>query len=90
MGYASWLFRFFPSPFRAMLGGVKKGSTVGRRSDLLWVVSTTYSRFFRRPTVGRFWGVQKGEVSLSRKVGVWRRVKSDQMQGRGENREGDL
>ena len=62
-------FPFFSSPFRAMLGGVKKGSTVGRRSDLPWVVSTTYSRFFRRPTVGCFLGVQKGSVSLGRKGG---------------------
>ena len=60
MGYASWLFCFFPRLFGTMLGGAEKGSTVGRRSDLLWVVSTTYSRFFWRPTVGRFWGVQKG------------------------------
>ena len=52
-----------------MLGGVKKESTVGRRSDLPWVVLTTYSRFFRRPTVGRFWGVRKGRVSLGRKGG---------------------
>ena len=28
--------------------------TVGRRCDLLWVVMTTYSRFFRRPTVHPF------------------------------------
>ena len=37
-------------------GEAKKGSTVGRRTDLPWVGETTYSRFFRRPTVGRFWG----------------------------------
>ena len=38
--------------------GVKKRPTVGRRCDLLWVASETYCRFFRRPTVGRFLGVQ--------------------------------
>ena len=27
-------------------GGAKKGSTVGRLSDLPWVVDATYSRFF--------------------------------------------
>ena len=32
----------------------KKRSTVGRLCDLPWIVETTYSRFFRRPTVGRF------------------------------------
>ena len=32
----------------------KKGSTVGRLCDLLWVALTTYRRFFRRPTVGSF------------------------------------
>ena len=30
----------------------QKGSTVGRLCDLPWVVLATYSRFFRRPTVG--------------------------------------
>ena len=48
---------------------MKKGCTVGRRSDLPWVVLTTYSRFFGRSTVGRFWGVRKGWVSLGRKGG---------------------
>ena len=38
-------------------GRGQKGPTVGRRCDLPWVVMTTYRRFFRRPTVGRFWGV---------------------------------
>ena len=46
------------SPFRwgrgARSQGVKKRSTVGRLCDLPWVGETTYSRFFRRPTVGRF------------------------------------
>ena len=37
----------------------KKGSTVGRLCDLPWVALTTYSRFFRRPTVGLFLGVLK-------------------------------
>ena len=41
---------------------VKKGCTVGRLSDLPWVVDATYSRFFRRPTVGRFWGAWKSLV----------------------------
>ena len=48
---------------------MKKGCTVGRRSDLPWVVSTTYSRFFGRPTVDRFLGVRKGWVSLGRTGG---------------------
>ena len=30
----------------------QKGSTGGRLCDLPWVVLATYSRFFRRPTVG--------------------------------------
>ena len=34
--------------------GVEKRSTVGRLCDLPWVGETTYSRFFRRPTVDRF------------------------------------
>ena len=38
-------------------GRGQKGPMVGRRCDLPWVAETTYSRFFRRPTVGRFWGV---------------------------------
>ena len=32
----------------------KMGPTVGRPCDPQWVVITTYCRFFRRPTVGRF------------------------------------
>ena len=36
------------------LGTSQKRPTVGRLCDLPWVASTTYSRFFRRPTVGRF------------------------------------
>ena len=40
-------------------GRAKKGSTVGRRCDLPWVASETYCRFFRRPTVGRFWGARE-------------------------------
>ena len=53
----------FPFPLGAWGGASqegKKGSTVGRRCDLPWVVITTYSRFFRRPTVGLFLGVLKG------------------------------
>ena len=46
-------------------GGCSKGGknkpTVGRPCDLPWVVSTTYSRFFRRPTMGRFLGVSKDD-----------------------------
>jgi len=64
------------SPFRRDQGvrseGVKKRSTVGRLCDLPWVVETTYSRFFRRPTVGRFLTLPKrpleagsGRVSFS-------------------------
>ena len=37
-----------------MLGAPQKGPTVGRLDDPLWVGRTTYRRFFRRPTVGRF------------------------------------
>ena len=61
-------------------GREQKRPTVGRRCDLLWVVETTYSRFFGRPTVGRFWGVQKGEVSLGRKGGCrkTRRMEPDE------------
>ena len=44
---------FFISLFGYCLEGMKKGSTVGRRDDPLWVGRPTYSRFFRRPTVGR-------------------------------------
>ena len=40
-------------------GRQKKRPTVGRRCDLPWVASETYSRFFRRPTVGRFWGARE-------------------------------
>ena len=47
----------------------KKGSTVGRRCDLPWVVITTYSRFFRRPTVGLFLGLLKGALEEARKRG---------------------
>ena len=32
----------------------KKRPTVGRRKNLLWVVSPTYGRSHRRPTVGLF------------------------------------
>ena len=46
----------------------KKGSTVGRLCDLLWVALTTYRRFFRRPTVGLFLGVL--EVAL-KEAGKW-------------------
>ena len=51
------VFDGIPSPFEVgTTGEVKKGPTVGRRTDLPWVGEATYSRFFRRPTVGRFWG----------------------------------
>ena len=49
----------FDSPWglgEGALRRAKKGSTVGRRCDLPWVAETTYSRFFRRPTVGLFLG----------------------------------
>ena len=45
---------------------------VGRFGNLLWVALTTYSRFFGRPTVGRFlgwrslWKKEKG--ALHRRV----------------------
>ena len=41
------------------IGRLKKEPTVGRRCDLPWVASETYCRFFRRPTVGRFWGARE-------------------------------
>ena len=47
----------------------KKGSTVGRLCDLPWIAETTYSRFFRRPTVGLFLGVLKVRVQVVRKRG---------------------
>ena len=34
--------------------GLQKDPTVGRLTDPRQVVFTTYCRFFRRPTVGRF------------------------------------
>ena len=37
-----------------LLRGPQKKPTVGRRDDPQWVAVTTYSRFFRRPTVGSF------------------------------------
>ena len=51
----------------------KKEPTVGRRCDLPWVVSTTYSRFFRRPTVDRFLPLprarsERGGIAPSRSV----------------------
>ena len=46
----------------------KKGSTVGRLCDLPWIALTTYSRFFRRPTVGLFLGLLK--VAL-KEAGKW-------------------
>mgnify|MGYP000915064074 CR=1 FL=1 len=57
------------------LRGGKKDSTVGRPCDLPWVVSTTYSRFFRRSTVGRFLapgegGCRRGEKSRVCRVGT--------------------
>jgi len=42
------------APTAKVLGAPQKGPTVGRLDDPLWVGRTTYSRFFRRPTVGRF------------------------------------
>ncbi|WP_298575435.1 hypothetical protein, partial [uncultured Porphyromonas sp.] len=45
---------------RAHFGRVKKRPTVGRRKNLLWVVSTTYGASVRRPTVGRFYEVSGG------------------------------
>ena len=39
--------------------GLQKDSTVGRLTDPREVVETTYRRFFRRPTAGRFLRPQK-------------------------------
>ena len=47
--------------------GGKKDSTVGRPCDLPCIGETTYSRFFRRPTVGRFLGVSKDGSKASEK-----------------------
>ena len=44
MGCSLVAFLFLSRLSRSTLGRVKKGCTVGRRSDLLWVVSTTYGR----------------------------------------------
>ena len=60
---------FFSPPCR----GGKKGCTVGRSTDLPWVVSTTYRRFFRRPTVGRFWGAPETPRKSSVYQGSWTR-----------------
>ena len=38
----------------------KNRPTVGRRKNLLWVVSTTYGRSQERPTVGPIWGSSEG------------------------------
>ena len=60
------------SPWRLGEGPLrkaKKGSTVGRRCDLQWVALTTYSSFFRRPTVGLFLGVLKERAQVLRKRG---------------------
>ena len=47
---------------------------MGRFGNLLWVALTTYSRFFGRPTVGRFLGValplEKGERGTAQKCAV--------------------
>ena len=40
-------------------GRGRKGPTVGRHHDLLWVASTTYRRSQRRSTVGSFWRPSK-------------------------------
>ena len=45
----------------------KKEPTVGRTCDLPWVGETTYSRFFRRPTVGRFLRVPKDGAGVLEK-----------------------
>ena len=63
---------------------MKKGCTVGRRCDLLWVVETTYSRFFGRPTVDRFLGVRKGWVSLGR-TGGCRKTREMEPDERGKS-----
>ena len=52
----------------ADIGEVKKKPTVGRRTDLPWVGETTYSSFFRRPTVGRFLALSRTLLLLGRKV----------------------
>ena len=46
--------------FEHTLGRGQKNPTVGRRCDLPWVVETTYSRFFWRPTVGPILGSSEG------------------------------
>ncbi|ERJ71475.1 hypothetical protein HMPREF1556_01316 [Porphyromonas sp. oral taxon 278 str. W7784] len=67
---------FFPvesSPSRRGYGSSQIKPTVGRRCDPLWVVSTTYRRFFQRPTVGRFFAPQEGMKKPLRKYQDLRR-----------------
>ena len=45
----------------------KKEPTVGRKCDLPWVGETTYSRFFRRSTVDRFFRVSKDGAGVLEK-----------------------
>ncbi len=58
-----------PPRLECGLGRGKKRSTVGRRKNLLWVVSTTYRGSHRRPTVGLFWGVPEGTLEQIRRAG---------------------
>ena len=51
------------------LGRGKKRSTVGRRKNLLQVVSPIHGGSHRRPTVGRFWGVPKGTLERIKRGG---------------------
>ncbi len=58
-----------PPRLECGLGRGKKRSTVGRRKNLLWVVSPIHGRSHRRPTVGRFWGVPKGTLERIKRGG---------------------
>ena len=52
---------------KGALRGGKKRPTVGRPCDLPWVGETTDSRFFRRPSVGRFLRVLKDGAGVLEK-----------------------
>ena len=58
--------------FEHTLGRGQKNPTVGRRCDLPWVVKTTYSRFFWRPTVGPILGSSEGgAAAFGRRLLKW-------------------
>ena len=58
-----------PPRLECGLGRGKKRPTVGRRKNLLWVVSTTYGRSHRRPTVDPIFGVPEKALERIRREG---------------------